>query len=153
MPEALTNGPRPGAWPAAATLAPLWRSSTAGALVAIALPVAATVAAATWLSVIDQQRQAREQLTRLAHNAALLVRGRLVETEQMLLLEGSAYTTSPERFRRDMEELLQANPALLRIELRGRDGLRRMALEAPPPRPALGDALRAELSPEGAAAC
>jgi two-component system sensor histidine kinase DctS len=152
VPDAVTDRPRPGARPAAAALAPLWRSSTAGALVAIALLVAATVAAATWLSVIDQQRQAREQLTRLAHNAALLVRGRLVETEQMLLLEGSTYTTSPERFRRDMEELLQANPALLRIELRGRDGLTRMAIEAPPPRAALGDALRAELSPEGAAA-
>lgn len=122
MTEAVTNRPRPGALPAAGGLAPLWRSSTAGALVAIALLVAATVAAAIALSVIDQQRRAREQLTRLAHNAALLVGGRLVETEQMLLLEGSAYATAPERFRPDMEELLRANPALLRIELRGRDG-------------------------------
>ena len=152
MADAGAGPARPGASPVAGALAPLWRSSTAGALVAIALLVAATVASAIWLSVIDQQRQAREQLTRLAHNAALLVRGRLVETEQMLLLEGSAYAATPGRFRTDMEELLQANPALLRIELRGRDGGLRTAFDAPPPRPALGDALRATLAPEAAVA-
>jgi two-component system sensor histidine kinase DctS len=114
--------------------------------------VAATVAAATWLSVIDQQRRAREQMTRLAHNAALLVRGRLIETEQVLLLQGSTYANMPARFRSDMSDLLEANPALLRIELRGRDGATRLAVEAPPPRPALGDALHADLFPEAAAA-
>ena len=131
---------------------PLWRSPAAGALVAIALLVAASVGAAIWLSIIDQQRQAQAQLTRLAHEAALTIRGRLVETEQLLLLEGSIYATAPEHFRADMVELLQANPALMRVEMRTRDGYPLAAVDAPPPRPALKDSPQARLSPEGQAA-
>ena len=127
---------------------PLWRSPAAGALLAIALLIAVTVVAAVWLSIVDQQRQAQVQLSRLAHDAALTIRGRLVETEQMLLLEGSVYADAPARFRSDVSELLQANPALLRVELRMRDGDPLMAVDAAPPRPPLGDAQRAQLSPE-----
>jgi CHASE1-domain containing sensor protein len=88
---------------------PLWRSPAAGALLAIALLIAVTVIAAVWLSIVDQQRQAQVQLSRLAHDAALTIRGRLVETEQMLLLEGSVYADAPARFRSDVSELLQAS--------------------------------------------
>jgi two-component system sensor histidine kinase DctS len=132
--------------------ASLWRSSTAGALLAIALLVAATVAAAIWLSILDQQRQAQEQLTRQAHAAALQIRARLIETEQLLLLEGSGYTRSTERFRRDMDELLAANPALLRVELRGRDGTLLGGADAQPPRPTLPATTRLTLSPDASAA-
>ena len=132
--------------------ASVWRSSTAGALLAIALLVAATVAAAVWLSILDQQRQAQEQLTRQAHAAALQIRARLIETEQLLLLEGSGYTVSTERFRPDMDELLAANPALLRVELRGRDGALLAGADAQSPRPALPATTRLTLSPEASAA-
>ncbi|MEI7445649.1 MAG: ATP-binding protein [Burkholderiales bacterium] len=131
---------------------PLWRTSTAGALLAIALLVAATVGAAIWLSIIDQRRQAQEHLTRTAHQASLQIRGRLIETEQLLLLEGSGYASSAARFRSDMQDLLAANAALLRVELRARDGTTALAIDAPPPRPSLPDSLRTELSPEAAAA-
>ena len=129
-----------------------WRSSTLGPLVAIALLVAATVAAAIWLSILNDQRQQQEGLTRQAQYVALLIRGRLVETEQLLLLEGSSYASSPRRFRDDINELMQANPALLRVELRNRDGSLRAAIDAPPPRPTLPEASRAELGVEAAAA-
>jgi two-component system sensor histidine kinase DctS len=132
--------------------ASLWRSSTAGALLAIALLVAATVAAAVWLSILDQQRQAQERLTRQAHAAALQIRARLIETEQLLLLEGSGYAISTDRFRRDMDELLAANPALLRVELRGRAGELLAGADAQPPRPALPATTRLTLSPEASAA-
>jgi two-component system sensor histidine kinase DctS len=138
------RAPRPGASP--------WRSSTVGALLAIALLVATTVGAAIWLSILDQQRQAQEQLTRQAHAAALQIRARLIETEQLLLLEGSAYAISTERFRRDMDELLAANPALLRVELRGRAGELHAGADAQPPRPALPATIRLDLSPEASAA-
>ena len=150
--EAVTEtslGPR---GPRGAAATPLWRTPIAGALAAIALLIAATVGAAIWLSVLDQQRQAQAQLSRLANEAAHTVRGRLVETEQLLLLQGSLYATSPEHFRADMAELLQANAALLRVELRDRNGRPLAAVDAPPPRPALKDAAQAPPSPEGRAA-
>jgi two-component system sensor histidine kinase DctS len=126
----------------------LWRSSTAGALAAIALLVGATVGAAIWLSILDDRRQAQAQLTREAHHAALHIRNRLIETEQMLLVEGSVSTSPDARFRRKMTELLQANPALLRVELRTPDGVVRYGLDAPPPRLALPRAVREPLSIE-----
>ncbi|HYF57554.1 MAG TPA: PAS domain S-box protein, partial [Burkholderiaceae bacterium] len=131
---------------------PLWRSSTARALVAIALLVAATVGTAVWLSVLDERRQAQDRLTRQAHQVALQLRGRLVETEQLMLLEGSTYARSAPRFRRDMEELLAVNPALLRVELRARDGALLAAVDAPPPRPSLPGESRASLGFEGRSA-
>lgn len=137
---------------AARPAAPLLRTSTAGALLAIAVLVAATVAAAIWLSILDQQRQAQEQLTRQAHAAALQIRARLIETEQLLLLEGFAYASSTDRFRRDMEELLDANPALVRVELRGRDSALLTGVDAAPPRPTVPAPARLALSPESAAA-
>lgn len=149
MAEAVRERSRPRA---AGPAAPLWRSPTAGALLAIALLVAATVGAAIWLSVIDQQRQAQARLTRLAHDAAQTIRGRLLETEQLLLLQGSTYVTDPARFRADMGGLLSANPALLRVEMRGRGADLLAAVDPPPPRPALGDAPRARSAPEALAA-
>lgn len=143
---------RPRARPVMRPAAPRWPTSTVGALLAIALLVVTTVGAAIWLSILDQHRQAQEQLTRQAHAAAQQIRARLIETEQLLLLEGSAYTRSSERFRHDMEELLAANPALLRVELRARAGEALAGVDAPPPRPALPAALRAKLSPEAWAA-
>jgi two-component system sensor histidine kinase DctS len=131
---------------------PLWRSSAAGPLLAIALLVAATVGASVWLSIIDQRREEKERLTREAHHAALQIRGRLVETEQMLLLEGAGYAASTKRFLAHMEELLQANAALLRVELRRRDGTPIAALDAPAPRAALPPAMREPLSAEARAA-
>jgi two-component system sensor histidine kinase DctS len=136
----------------AQSAAPLWRSPIAGALLAIALLVSATVGAAIWLSIIDQRRQAQSQLTRLAHDAALTLRGRLLETEQLLLLEGSTYATAPARFRSDMAELLAVNAALMRVELRARDGRPLTAVDATPPRPALGDGPQARPSPEARSA-
>ena len=130
---------------------PAWRP-VVGPLIAIALLVAAAVGAAVWLSILDERRQEQERLTLQAHQAALHIRARLVETEQLLLLEGSAYAGSAERFRRDMAELLQVNPALLRVELRARDTTTIVAIDAPPPRPELGDAQRARLPPETATA-
>jgi two-component system sensor histidine kinase DctS len=129
-----------------------WRSSTLGPLVAIALLVAATIAAAIWLSVLNDRRQQQEALTRQAHYVSLQIRGRLVETEQLLLLEGSSYASSHRRFRNDIDELMQANPALLRVELRKRDGSLHAAIDAPPPRPTLPEASRADLGVEAAAA-
>jgi two-component system sensor histidine kinase DctS len=146
------DGDRAQAARAARPGASLWRSSTAGALLAIALLVASTVGAAIWLSILDQQRQAQAQLTRQAHAAALQIRARLIETEQLLLLEGSGYAISTERFRRDMDELLAANPALLRVELRGRAGELLAGADAQPPRPALPASTRLDLTPEAFAA-
>ncbi|RPH45314.1 MAG: hypothetical protein EHM87_06990, partial [Burkholderiales bacterium] len=143
---------RATAVPTMRSAAPLLKTSTAGALLAIAVMVAATVGAAIWLSIIDQRRQAQEQLTRQAHAAALQIRARLIETEQLLLLEGSGYAASADRFRRDMEELLDANPALLRVELRGRDGQSLVGVDAAAPRPTVAAATRTALSPEAAAA-
>jgi two-component system, LuxR family, sensor histidine kinase DctS len=122
-----------------------WHSS-------IALLVAATVGAAIWLSVLGDQRQQQDRLTRQANYVALQIRGRLAETEQLLLLEGSSYASSHRRFRDDMDELMQANPALLRVELRNRGGSLRAAIDAPPPRPTLPEAARADLGVEAAAA-
>jgi two-component system sensor histidine kinase DctS len=151
--------PEPGAGPLPVAAEPardgprregasLWRSSTAGALLAIALLVAATVGAALWLSLIDDQRQLQAQLVRQAHQAALQIRNRLIETEQMLLVEGSGHAASESRLRRKMVELLAANPALLRIELRQRTGGIAWAIDAPPPRPSLPAPLRARLGAE-----
>jgi len=131
-----------------ATGRPAWRPATVGALVAIALLVAVTVAAAIWLSIIDQRAQAQAQLTRQAHHVALHIRGRLVETEQLLLMEGRHYRQSIHRFRSDMTELLQANPALLRVELRTPEGTLLAAVDAPPPRPTLPIELRTDLGVE-----
>lgn len=164
MPEPATGAatePAPAPGPGQDTIAPvaaardavsLWRSSTAGALLAIALMVAATVGAALWLTVIDDQRQMQAQLVRQAHQAALQIRNRLIETEQMLLVEGSGHAASESRFRRKMVELLAANPALLRIELRHRGGGIAWAIDAPPPRPSLPAPLRARLGPEASEA-
>lgn len=151
MPEPATGGGVPAA-PGAARPdgTSLWRSSTAGALLAIALLVAATVGAALWLTLIDDQRQMQAQLVRQAHQAALQIRNRLIETEQMLLVEGSGYAASEARFRRKMVELLAANPALMRIELRNRLAGVVWALDASPPRPSLPAALRVRLGPEAA---
>jgi two-component system sensor histidine kinase DctS len=152
MADARARESGPSGTAASGASVPLWRSSTAGALVAIAVLVAATVAAAIWLSVLDDRRQAQEALTRQAHYAALQIRGRLVETEQLLLMEGGGLVEVPARFRRNMTELLRANPALLRVELRRRGGGILDAVDAPAPRPTLPAAMRDELSPESASA-
>jgi len=131
---------------------PLWRSPTAGALLTIALLVAATVALSIWLSILDHRRQTLDTLTREAHRAAVQIRGRLIETEQMLLLDGWAYPAVPKRFRADMEELLRANTALLRVELRHRDRTILDAVDAPPPRPIPPPLSRAVLPVESAEA-
>jgi len=131
---------------------PLWRSPTAGALVTIALLVAATVALSIWLSVLDHRRQTQDALTREAHRAAVQIRGRLIETEQMLLLDGWSYPGAPERFRADMDELLRANTALLRVELRHRDRSIIGALDAPPPRTPPPPLTRVQLPIEAAEA-
>ena len=129
-----------------------WRTSTVGPLVAIALLAATIIAAAVWLSILDERRQQQDLLTRQAHHVALQIRGRLLETEQLLLMEGSNYPASRPRFRLDMEELLQANAALLRIELRTHDGLLLEGVDAPAPRPALPAPSRRTLGAETTAA-
>jgi two-component system sensor histidine kinase DctS len=137
---------------AAGARAGLLRSKTVGALVAIALLVATIVGAAVWLSILEEQRQQQDRLTSLAHQAALQIRGRLVETEQLLLMEGPQYSTVGPRFRRDMDELLQANPALVRVELRRTDGALLDGIDAPAPRPLLPARSRDALGVEAAAA-
>jgi two-component system, LuxR family, sensor histidine kinase DctS len=131
---------------------PLWRSSTAGALLTIVVLVGASVAAAIWLSILDERRQTQGMLTGQANQAALAIRSRMIETEQLLLVEGTTYAGSLSRFQRDMTELLGANPALLRIELRRRDGMILIAIDPPPPRPVLLSSMRQVLPPEAAAA-
>jgi two-component system, LuxR family, sensor histidine kinase DctS len=129
-----------------------WRSPIAGALLAIVLLMSATVGASIWLSVVNDRRLAQEQLIRQAHQVALQIRGRMVETEQLLLLEGYQYATAQRRFEADMVELLAVNQALLRIELRNREGLLLQGVDPPAPRPSLPPALRDTLSVEAAAA-
>jgi two-component system, LuxR family, sensor histidine kinase DctS len=129
-----------------------WRTPLVGALAAIVLLVGATVGASIWLSVVNDRRVAQEQLVRQAHQVALQIRGRMVETEQLLLLEGFQYAASQRRFEADMYELMQANQALVRVELRGRDGRLLRSVNPPAPRPALPDAMRTELPVEAAAA-
>jgi two-component system, LuxR family, sensor histidine kinase DctS len=131
---------------------PLWRTPITGALVAIVLLIAAVIGSAIWLSVVNDRRIAQEQLVRQAHHVALQIRGRMVETEQLLLLEGFSYAGSERRFEADMLELMQANQALLRVELRARDGRLLQAVNPPAPRGSLPDQLRRELSVEAAAA-
>ena len=131
---------------------PLWRSATVGPLIAIALLVATIVGASIWLSMLDEKRQQQDRLTRQAHHVALQIRGRLVETEQLLLMEGRNYPVSRSRFRLDMEDLLAANAALLRVELRGHDSALIDAVDALAPRPALPAASRVTLGVEAASA-
>lgn len=129
-----------------------WRTPAIGALLAIVLLVGATVGASIWLSIVNDRRVAQDQLVRQAHQVALQIRGRMVETEQLLLLEGYHYAASQRRFQADMLELMQANQALLRIELRSRDGRLLEAVNPPPPRPTLPDSMRQQLPVEAAAA-
>jgi two-component system, LuxR family, sensor histidine kinase DctS len=129
-----------------------WRVPIVGALAAIVLLVVATVGAAIWLSIVNDRRVAQDQLVRQAHQVALQIRGRMVETEQLLLLEGYHYAGSQRRFEADMLELLHANQALMRVELRSRDGRLLQSVNPPAPRPTLPEAMRETLSVEAAAA-
>ncbi|MFM1991109.1 MAG: hypothetical protein RJA99_4066 [Pseudomonadota bacterium] len=131
---------------------PLWRTTTAGALLVIALLVAATVATAIWLSTFDQRRQAQEWLIREADPATAPIRGRPVETRPLLSLEGPGYADATMRTRLDRDGPLAANAALLRVELRGRGGEPVAVVDEPPPRPSLPASMRAALSPEAASA-
>jgi len=122
-----------------------WRSPITGALVAIVLLVSATVGASIWLTIVNERRIAQEQLMRQAHHVALQIRGRMLETEQLLLLEGFQYAASQQRFQVDMRQLLIANQALLRMELRSRDGRLLQAVDPPAPRPSLPPGSREQL--------
>lgn len=113
---------------------PLWRTPAVGALAAITLLVATTVVVAIWLSVLDERRERQQALTRQAEHVAMQISGRLAETEQVLLLEGWAYPSSPERFAIDMAGLVRTHPTLVRVELRGPDGDIVASVDAPPPR-------------------
>lgn len=125
-----------------------WWASTVGALVAIVLLVLATVGASVWLSVVYDRRVAQEALVGQAHQAALFVRGRMVDTEQVLLLQGFQYAGTSRRFDQDMQALIRGNPALMRVELRTREGRILRSVDPPSPRASLPGFLRTPPSPE-----
>lgn len=114
-----------------------WRTRLLAALVA--LLAAGMVAATVVLAVHYERNEKAEALKRATAAAVADIRARLRETEQSLGLLAAEMRKAGDdgRFDRVAAELLAANAALLRIELRAADGALVADADGPAPRPRL----------------
>ncbi len=101
-----------------------------------------------WLAFRYEKTEKQESLSVDVKAAAATIRSRLRETEQALLLSASELRREDgvARFRQAARELVIHNPALLRIERRRADGGLVDAIDAPAPRPRVGDSRGARLA-------